>query len=171
MKTATRRKKLAGKKRSAAKHAPVHPSIPRSTLLAQFPTVGVGASAGGLEAFTQLLLNMPVTTGMAFVLVQHLDPQHESALAQILAKTTAMPVREVTDGMRVLPNEVYVIPPNARMIIARGILKLQPREKSSGVDRSIDFFFESLARDPRERAIGVILSGTASDGTHGLEMI
>jgi two-component system, chemotaxis family, CheB/CheR fusion protein len=136
-----------------------------------FPIVGVGASAGGLEAFTQLLQNLPVDTGMAFVLVQHLDPGHESALAQILARTTLMPVSEVTHGMEVAPNRVYVIPPNASMIIAGGILRLQPRGKIAGAQRSIDFFFESLAHDQQERAIGVILSGTATDGTQGLEMV
>jgi len=136
-----------------------------------FPIVGIGASAGGLEAFTQLLQNLPADTGMAFVLVQHLDPDHESALTQLLARTASMAVSEVTHGMVVAPNRVYVIPPNTCMEIAKGVLKLRPRDKRPGVHRSIDVFFESLAQDQQERAIGVILSGTASDGTHGLEMI
>ncbi|MDB6122970.1 MAG: hypothetical protein JWQ71_1963, partial [Pedosphaera sp.] len=136
-----------------------------------FPIVGIGASAGGLEAFTQLLQNLPVDTGMAFVLVQHLDPAHESALAQLLTRTTSMPVREVTDGTKVAPNRVYVIPPNTCMEIAKGVLKLRPQDKTRGAHRSIDVFFESLAEDRREHAIGVILSGTASDGMQGLEMI
>ena len=85
----------------------------------QFSIVGVGASAGGLEAFTQLLSNLPVDVGMAFVLVQHLDPDHESALAQLLARTTSMPVTEVTHGTAVLPNHVYVIPRNTCMEIAK----------------------------------------------------
>src|SRR5436190_521730 len=80
-----------------------------------FPIVGVGASAGGLEAFTELLTHLPNDTGFGFVLVQHLDPQHESALTQLLARTTAMPVREVTNNLRVQPNHVYVIPPNAKL--------------------------------------------------------
>jgi two-component system CheB/CheR fusion protein len=137
----------------------------------RFPIVGIGASAGGLEAFSQLLKNLPVDTGMAFVLVQHLDPDHESALTQLLARTTSMPVTEVIHGTSVCPNHVYVIPRNTCMEIAGGVLKLRPREKAPGGHRSIDVFFESLAQDLREWAIGVILSGTATDGTRGLEMI
>lgn len=108
---------------------------------------------------------------MAFVLVQHLDPDHESGLAQILARTTAMQVCEVRDRMKVLPNRIYVIPPNVCMEIVKGVLKLHPREKRPGAARSIDIFFESLAEDQQHRAIGVVLSGTAMDGTSGLEMI
>lgn len=133
--------------------------------------VGVGASAGGLEAFTLLLRHVPVNTGMGFVLVQHLDPAHESALTQILAKATAMPVREAANNLPVEPNRVYIIPPNRNMTIARGRLKLTPRRQTAGANRSIDVFFESLAEDRRKRAIGVILSGTASDGTLGLAAI
>ena len=133
--------------------------------------MGVGASAGGLEAFTLLLKDVPVNTGMGFVLVQHLDPVHESALTQILAKATAMPVREAANNLPVEPNHVYIIPPNRNMTIAQGRLKLAPRRQTAGAHRSIDVFFESLAQDQRERAIGVILSGTASDGTLGLEAI
>ncbi|MGI8432094.1 MAG: chemotaxis protein CheB [Chthoniobacterales bacterium] len=136
-----------------------------------FPIVGLGASAGGLEAFTQLLKHLPADTGMGFVLVQHLDPQHESALTQLLARATGMPVREVTHNSRVAANHVYVIPPNTNLAIAGGILKLEPRPKGHAPHRSIDFFFESLAQDQKERAIGVILSGTATDGTLGLEAI
>src|SRR5437773_8331966 len=91
-----------------------------------FPVVGVGASAGGLEAFTQLLKHLPADTGMGFVLVQHLDPQHESALTHLLTRATAMPVREVTDNLRVEANHVYVIPPNTNLAIALGVLKLGP---------------------------------------------
>lgn len=138
---------------------------------APFPIVGVGASAGGLEAFTELLKHLPLDTGFAFVLVQHLDPQHESALTQLLSRATRLPVGEVTNDLRVEPNRVYVIPPNANLSIAQGVLKIEPRRKPSGPHRSIDFFFESLAQDQRERAIGVILSGTATDGTLGLEAI
>ena len=136
-----------------------------------FPVVGVGASAGGLEAFTELLRNLPLDTGMGFVLVQHLDPQHESALADLLTRATSMPVREVTNNLRVEANHVYVIPPNTNLGIAQGVLKLQPREQSRTPTRSIDSFFESLAQDQRERAIGVILSGTATDGTVGMEAV
>jgi two-component system CheB/CheR fusion protein len=134
------------------------------------PIVGIGASAGGLEAFTRLLKRLPVNTGLGFVLVQHLDPQHDSALTQILARATELPVLEVTNDLRVAPDHIYVIPPNTTLSIAQGVLKLKPRGQTRGT-RSIDSFFESLAEDQRERAIGVILSGTATDGTLGLEAI
>ncbi|MDB6174196.1 MAG: two-component hybrid sensor and regulator [Chthoniobacteraceae bacterium] len=137
----------------------------------QFPIVGVGASAGGLEAFLELLKHLPADTGMGFVLVQHLDPQHESALTRLLARGTVMPVCEVTNNLRVEPNCVYVIPPNTQMSLAGGVLKLTPRGTDRGATRSIDLFFEALALDQREKAIGVVLSGTAMDGTLGLESI
>src|SRR5688572_722611 len=92
---------------------------------ARCPIVGIGASAGGLEAFTQLLKQLPLDTGFGFVLVQHLDPQHESALVQLLARATAMPVHEVTNNLRVEANHVYIIPPNTSLGIARGVLKLR----------------------------------------------
>lgn len=136
-----------------------------------FPIAGIGASAGGLEAFTELLKALPIDTGMAFVLVQHLDPVHESALTQLLGRATAMPVCEIEHNLRVLPNHVYVIPPNKNLSIDEGVLKLAPRTKTGGAARSIDHFLQSLADDQHERAIGVILSGTASDGTLGLEAI
>ena len=133
--------------------------------------VGIGASAGGLEAFKELLAHLPVDTGMAFVLVQHLDPLHDSALTQILARATTMPVREATHKLRIRPNSVYVIPPNANLGIGKGALTLQPRDVKPTPNRSIDVFFQALALDQHERAIGVILSGTATDGTIGLEAI
>jgi two-component system, chemotaxis family, CheB/CheR fusion protein len=136
-----------------------------------FPIVGVGASAGGLEAFTQLLKHLPVDTGMGFVLVQHLDPEHASALTQLLKRTAAMPVNEVTNNQRVEPNHIHVIPPNTNLSIAHGVLKLHPRQAGRASQHSIDFFFESLAHDRHELAVGIILSGTASDGTLGLEAI
>ncbi|HSN87830.1 MAG TPA: chemotaxis protein CheB, partial [Thermoanaerobaculia bacterium] len=136
-----------------------------------FSVVGIGASAGGLEAFTQMLSAMPVDTGMAFVLVQHLAPTHASMLAEILSRSTAMPVTEVHDEPRVEPNRVYVIPPDRNMTISGGVLQLLPREEAPGQHRPIDVFFRSLAEDQKDRAIGVILSGTASDGTLGLQEI
>ena len=138
---------------------------------ALFPIVGVGASAGGLEAFTQLLKALPVDTGMGFVLMQHLDPEHASALTQILSRSTSMPVCEITNEQTVESNHVYIIPPDTNLSIAKGVLKLRPRPKPRTPHRPIDLFFESLALDYRERAIGVVLSGTASDGTLGLEAI
>ncbi|HWN42876.1 MAG TPA: chemotaxis protein CheB [Thermoanaerobaculia bacterium] len=147
------------------------PSPPEAGIVGSPPIVGIGASAGGLEAFTQMLGVMPVDTGMAFVLVQHLAPKHVSLLSEILSRATAMPVMEVHDEPQVKPNCVYVIPPNRNMIVSRGILQLLPREQDSGKYRPIDCFFRSLAEDQGDRAIGVILSGTASDGTLGLEEI
>jgi len=104
---------------------------------------------------------------MAFVLVQHLDPEHESALTEILGRATAMPVREVSHKVVVQPDHVYVIPPDKQLSVRRGQLRLKPRETTSGAARSIDAFLESLAQDQQERASGVILSGTAPDGTLG----
>ena len=138
---------------------------------APFPVAGVGASAGGLEAFTALLKALPADTGIALVLVQHLDPTHPSILPKLLAKTTAMPVQEVTDGMATQPNHVYVIPPNRRMTISKGVLRLTSRAESSGRNLPIDDFFCALAEDLKSRAIGIVLSGLASDGTQGLEAI
>jgi two-component system CheB/CheR fusion protein len=155
-----------------AKSSPVHQ---RAELLpsrrALFPIVGVGASAGGLEAFTQLLKALDSGTEMAYVLVQHLDPRHESALTELLAKTTEMPVRQVTDAAPVELNHVYVIPPNLDMTIAQGILRLTPRTETRGHHMPIDRFLRSLAEDQGSNAIGIILSGTASDGTLGLAAI
>lgn len=161
--------KKASFPRRPAKLAPRKPPAARGG--PRCPIVGIGASAGGLEAFTQLLNELPTDTGFGFVLVQHLDPLHESALAKLLARATAMPVSEVTDNLRVKANHVYIIPPNTSLGIERGILKLQPRATNRLAHRSIDAFFEALATDQHERAIGVILSGTATDGTLGLEAI
>jgi chemotaxis methyl-accepting protein methylase/signal transduction histidine kinase/ActR/RegA family two-component response regulator len=135
------------------------------------PVVGIGASAGGLEAFTQVLKHLPLDTGLAFVLVQHLDPKHESMLTEILSRETRMPVEEVQDGASVQPNRVYVIPPNTSMTIAGQVLRLKPREQISGPHMPIDQFLRSLAESCRNKAIGVILSGTGSDGALGLEAI
>jgi two-component system CheB/CheR fusion protein len=136
-----------------------------------FPIVGIGASAGGLEAFSELLHNLPEKTGMAFVLVQHLDPKHESALPEILGRTTKLPVTEVTDGMVVEPDHVYVIPANTSMAILDGALRLKGRVVVHGQHMPIDNFFRSLAEKVGQRAIGVVLSGTASDGTEGCRAI
>ena len=154
--------------------APDQPDVPSSdpgrtaAQHSRFPIVGIGASAGGLDAFTELVRHLPPDTGMGFVLIQHLDPEHESALTQILARATTIPVNEATDNLPVEANHIYVIPPNRAMSIAKRLLKLHPRFKPAVPLRGIDFFLESLARDQQERAIGVILSGTASDGTLGL---
>ncbi len=135
------------------------------------PVVGIGASAGGYEAFSQLLRALPERTGMAFVLVQHLDPTHESQLTALLSKVTALPVSEVKDRMRIAPDHVYIIPPNTNLTVARGMLRLTPRDREPGQHLPVDVFLTSLAADLGPRAIGVILSGTASDGVLGLRAI
>ena len=136
-----------------------------------FPIVGIGASAGGLEAFSQLLHHLPRDTGMAFVLVQHLDPKHESRLGPLLAKATPMPVLEATEGLAILPDHVYVIPPDTTLTVAEGLLRLTPRGETRGLHLPIDRLFDSLSADRRTGAIGVVLSGSGSDGTLGLEKI
>jgi two-component system CheB/CheR fusion protein len=136
------------------------------------PTVvGIGASAGGLEAFSQLLESMSPTANVALIFVQHLSPQHESALPSLLAGKTRLPIVQVTDGLHIEPRHVYVIPPNVQMDIKGGVLHLLPRPYDRSQFTPIDFFFQSLARWAKNRAIGVILSGTASDGTSGIREI
>jgi two-component system, chemotaxis family, CheB/CheR fusion protein len=136
-----------------------------------FPVVGIGASAGGLDAFSKLLGQLSIETGMAFVLIQHLDPQHKSLLTEILAKTTQMPVSEVVDGTEIEPNHAYIIPPNTQMTIVSGRLQLSPREKTKGVYHPIDLFFRSIATACGSQAIGVVLSGADGDGALGLSAI
>lgn len=138
-----------------------------------FPVVGIGASAGGLDAFKKLLKAIPEDSGMAYVLVQHLDPNHESLLTEILQKVTRIPVLEITDDIKVHPDHIYVIPSNKMMVATDGILMLAPRPVKSKTERNlpIDLFFASLAEVHQEHAIGVVLSGTANDGTQGLKAI
>ncbi|WP_414543439.1 chemotaxis protein CheB [Nostoc sp. CCY0012] len=136
-----------------------------------FPIVGMGASAGGLEAFTELLRYLPTDTGMAFVLIQHLSPHQKSLLTEILSRTTSMPVVEAQDDLVVKPNHVYVIPPNAVMTITEGRLKLSPRQQVRGQVMTVDSFFRSLAEERGNKAIGVVLSGGDADGSRGLETI
>ncbi len=138
-----------------------------------FPVVGIGASAGGLDAFKKLLKAIPEDSGMAYVLVQHLDPTHESMLPELLQKVTKIPVLEIADDIKVLPNHIYVIPSNKMMVATDGVLQLSPRPPKSKTERNlpIDLFFASLAEVHQDHAIGVVLSGTASDGTLGLKAI
>lgn len=133
--------------------------------------VGLGASAGGLEAFEAFFRNLPADTGMGFVLVSHLDPSHTSILTEILQRTTTMPVVEATDQMMVEPNRVHVIPPNRDMTLFQGRLQLSLPERPRGQRMPIDAFLRSLAEDRGEHAAGIILSGTGSDGTLGLRAI
>ena len=138
-----------------------------------FPVVGIGASAGGLDAFKKLLKAIPEDSGIAYVLLQHLDPSHESMLQELLQKVTNIPVLEITDNIKVEPNHIYVIPSNKMMVASDGVLLLAPRSAKSKIERNlpIDLFFSSLAEVHQSHAIGVILSGTASDGTLGLKAI
>jgi two-component system CheB/CheR fusion protein len=133
--------------------------------------VGVGASAGGLDAFSELLSHLPINTGMGFVLVQHLAPGQESLLSELLGRTTRMPVVTVADGMVVEANHVYVIPPNAQMTIAQGQLHLAECDQTLGRIKTIDLFFESLAADQKNKAIAIVLSGSNNDGALGVEAI
>jgi len=140
---------------------------------AGFPIVGIGASAGGLAAFEAFFSGMPVDTdpGMAFVLVQHLPPDHESILTDLMRRYTRMEVSEVKDGMAVHPNCVYIIPPDRDMAFLNGTLQLLEPSAPRGQRLPIDFFFHSLAQDQHERAICIVLSGTGSDGTLGVRAI
>ena len=138
---------------------------------ALFPIVGIAASAGGLEAFTQVLKHLLTDTGMAFVLIQHLDPTHKSLLSEILGRTTKMPVTQVQDGVTVEPNKVYIIPPNTKMMLSGGVLRLTPREKIHGKYMPADAFFTSLAAERGHKAIAVVLSGADGDGSLGLTAI
>jgi two-component system, chemotaxis family, CheB/CheR fusion protein len=138
-----------------------------------FPIVGIGASAGGLAAFEAFFSGMPADTepGMAFVLVQHLAPDHKSILTELVRRYTRMQVFEVEDGMKVEPNCAYIIPPGHDMALFNGTLQLLEPSAPRGHRLPIDFFFRSLAQDQKERAISVVLSGTGSDGTLGVRAI
>jgi len=150
----------------------VSPSVRQSVGGASgFPIVGIGASAGGLKAFVEFISSVPADSGMAFVLVQHLAPDHESLLCEIMSRHTSMHVFEVEDGMTVHSNCVYIIPPNCDMALQNGTLQLIEPCSPHGQRLPVDFFFRSLAQDQHEWAIGIVLSGTASDGTLGLTAI
>jgi two-component system CheB/CheR fusion protein len=155
----TARKKSALRKKTKAK----------AKKSVQCPIVGIGGSAGGFEATMELLRNLPAKNGMTYVVVQHLDPRHVSKLASLLSKATSMPVTEIAKTTKVKPNTVYVQPPNKCLVIRNGALKLVRRTRRVNV--GIDQFFESLAEACGSRAIGVLLSGTGSDGTGGLRAI
>ncbi|MDO8292108.1 MAG: chemotaxis protein CheB [Gallionella sp.] len=159
-----------GKTKPSAKRAA--PEAPQPSQGAHgFSIVGIGASAGGLEAFEQFFRKVPADSGMAFVLVSHLDPSHASILTEILQRTTIMPVVEAQDQMKVAPNSVYAIPPNRDMAIFHGALQLSVPDQPRGLRMPIDAFLRSLAEDQGERAVGIILSGTGTDGTLGLRAI
>ncbi|MCC5931317.1 MAG: PAS domain-containing protein [Cyclobacteriaceae bacterium] len=138
---------------------------------ASFPIVGIGTSAGGLEAMEQFLKNVPENSGMAYVIIQHLDPTHKGMLPELLQRITKMKVRQAKDGMLVRPNGIYVIPPNKSMSILHGKLQLFQPLEIRGLRLPIDFFLRSLAEDLKEMSIGLILSGMGSDGSAGLSAI
>ena len=142
-----------------------------SPIVNSFPIVGIGASAGGLEALEQFLHHVPPDSGMAFVIVQHLDPTHKGVLPELLQRCTPMRVAQINDQTPVQPDHVYVIAPNKDLSLLRGILHLFDPVAPRGLRLPIDFFFRSLAEDLRERSIGIILSGMGSDGTLGLRAI
>src|SRR5476651_1946619 len=150
-------------------------ALSRAQAIAQpsrsFPIVGLGASAGGLEALEQFLGHVPKTSGLGFVVVQHLDPTHKGILVELLQRSTTLPVLQIKDRMKIEPNHVYVIPPNKDLSMLHGVLHLLEPAAPRGLRLPIDFFFRSLADDRHEQSVGVILSGMGSDGTLGLRAI
>lgn len=169
-KTSTRKKpgksKPAGRTARAAINAPEAKRMDRGPYI-----VGIGASAGGLEAFQEFFTHMPSDSGMAFVLVPHLDPTHKSIIGDILKKYTDMNIYQAEDGMKVLPDCVYLIQPDKNIAILQGKLQLIEPAERRGLRHPIDFFFRTLAEDQGEKAIAVILSGTGTEGTLGLKAV
>ena len=147
----------------------VEPSTPRRTMIPHI--VALGASAGGLEALQQFFKHMSPDSGMAFVVIQHLSPDYKSMMVELLSKNTTMPVLRIENGMQIEPNQVYLIPPKTQLTLLHGALLLSETDHSKGLVLPIDIFFKSLAEDQGERAIGVVLSGTGSDGTRGIRAI
>ena len=150
---------------------PAKEKTPKPKDDSQFPIVGIGASAGGLEALEQFFSNMPNDNGMAFVVIQHLDPTHVGIMPELLQRITPMKVMQASDRLKVKPNCVYVIPPNKSMSLLNDALYLFDPVESRGLRLPIDIFFRSLADDRREKSIGIILSGMGSDGSLGLKAI
>lgn len=144
-------------------------SLPKATRQ-DFPIVGIGASAGGLEAFRQFIEAVPSKSEMAYVIVQHLHPLHDSMLTELLARVAKIPINEITDDIHLAPNNIYVIPENKMLTSYDGVLKLSPRQKETK-NQAIDVFFNSLAEVHLDLAYGVLLSGNGSDGTIGLKAI
>src|SRR5437588_9242083 len=163
------RVKTSDRRSSQSKLATAQPRSEPAKAKLSCPIVGIGGSAGGFEAAMELLRHLPTRTGMAFVIVQHLDPHHGSRLPNLLGKATSMPVTEVTETITPQPNAIYVQPPNKCVIAKNGKLTLVSRTEKLNV--AIDHFFESLAEDCGSRGIGIVLSGTGSDGTAGLRAI
>jgi two-component system, chemotaxis family, CheB/CheR fusion protein len=167
----TMKKPPGHKMRKKQAATPIPPEPQRRRNQDAFPIVGIGASAGGLEALELFLRHVPEASGMAFVIVQHLDPTHKGIMVELLQRATRMPVVQVRDRQKVAPDRVYVIPPNKDMSILRGTLHLLEPVAPRGLRLPIDFFFRAMADDCQTRSIGVILSGMGSDGTLGLRSI
>jgi len=164
------RKTASSKKTAVRKPRPHKATQPAPDVDRVSRIVAIGASAGGLEAFRQLVEHLPVDSGMAFVVIQHLAPDQKSMLAEILSRSTEMSVEQIAEGVRVLPNRLYAMPPDADCSISGGILHLHARQKGKR-HQPVDRFFSSLAEDAGAGSIGVILSGTAGDGTAGAKAI
>jgi two-component system, chemotaxis family, CheB/CheR fusion protein len=164
-------KEKVGRKQAVKRKPLETPQVESPAREEAFRIVGIGASAGGLEAFEQFFENMPSDKNMAFVIVQHLDPTGHSSKPQILSRFTRMPVKVATDGMPVEPNSIYLLPPNKNMGIQNGALYLQEPTRPPGLRLPIDFFFRSLAKEEGADTICIILSGTGTDGTLGLQAI
>lgn len=172
-------KRICSTRNGKTRHIPLHAGLEyhkkiatiQSSNTCPFPVVGIGASAGGLEAIIPLLKNLPDNPGIAVIIIQHLKPTHKSMFVDILIQSTAMPVREITDNLEIKPNHTYVIPPNSNLSISHGRFQLTAWDDLSGIHLPIDYFFHSLAENLGPKAIGVILSGIAFDGTAGLRAI
>jgi two-component system, chemotaxis family, CheB/CheR fusion protein len=164
-------KSLRGSKSSRVKTKSVRSTVTKPTSQPGFPIVGIGASAGGLEAFEEFFTEMSPNSGLAFVVVPHQHPGHVSLLPGLLQKCTTMPILEVVDNMRVKPDTVYLALAGTNLAIFNGTLHLLEIEPHTGVHLPIDYFFRSLAEDQKHQAIGIVLSGTGSDGTLGLKAI
>lgn len=136
-----------------------------------YSVVGIGASAGGLEALERFFVKIPADSGLCFVVVPHLDPHHHSLMAEVLSKHARIPVSQVTQITAVEPDHVYITPPNHYLSIEKNRLRLTPATEQYGIRMAIDHFFKSLAEDQGEKAVGIILSGTGSDGAQGIRDI
>ena len=177
-KKAVPQKGSSGLTKTSAANQPEAPHTTDASTLSEkpksphpFPIVAIGASAGGLEAVTLLLKNLSPETGMAYIYVQHLSPDHKSLLTPILSKTTTMPVQDIEDMDKMLPDHVYVMPYNRDIEVTDGHIKLIPRPQNKSTNLSIDVLFSSLAETHQENVVGIVLSGSASDGTRGLKEI
>lgn len=166
--TSSTNKTLARKKSPAANKSNSQPATPKP---GDFPIIGIGCSAGGLEALEAFFHQVPADSGLAFVVVQHLDPHHPSSLPSLIARGSGLPVTEARNRMKVRPGHIYVIPPNAELSLLHDTLHLLDPAPPTGLRLPVDFFFRALAEDRQERAIGVILSGMGSDGMLGLRAI